>query len=368
MVLILQQILPKYRYEVLKYLDENHFRILYSNVLKENSISSYNTNDVKFVEIPILRIGEKYYQSVIVQLFKFKPNIIVYTPELRNFTFWLLILLKLFFKYKLIAWTHGINNVDFVEGKLATASKIRLFMMKCSDGVIAYSEDRANLLKSYLGKKILVANNTLDTKSLNVAYNEVSQKSRNEVCKFLDIPKECRHFIYVGRLIKEKQIENSLKLFNKIRKEIECQFHIVGEGPHREALEEYINVECINDVTFQGKITDPLNLGYWLYVSDLHFHLGYVGLAVVHSLCFETPIVTLKPKPGIGPYHSPEYIYLNEKNSIIVDGIELKEKVLKVLLSYKRINSMRKQCRDDFLNNCALDNFIETFLNIEENF
>lgn len=360
MIFILQQILPKYRYEVLKYLDVSNFRVAYSNVVKEGSLRSYKTDEDLFIEVPIIRIGEKYIQSVLPYIKSLKPAVIVYTPELRNFTFWFLLLMKPFFKFRLVAWTHGINNKDFFSGKLGFQTKLRMLMMRFSDDIIVYSKDRAEVLQKILNKKVLVAKNTLDTHILNEVYKSLDSEGIEEIRSELKV-KSKFNLIYVGRLIKEKEIEYALDLFRSVAQDIDdINFYIIGDGPDRARLESIVEKNNINGVYFLGQIDDPYLLGKWLYISDLHLHPGYVGLAVVHSLCFETPIVTRIPSSEYGPFHSPEYVYLTAENSIR-GGEGLQHEICKVLKDKQHLFGLKKQARKTYEQECDISGFISIF-------
>jgi len=338
-------------------------------VLKEGSLSSVTPVEDKFVDVPIIRLGEKYIQNPISKIHSLRPNIIIFTPELRNFTFWLLLILKPFYRYKLVSWTHGINNKDFVTGKIGFSSKFRLLMMKLSDLVIIYSTERAKSLRKLISKKIITANNTLDTHTLDEVYTKFSKQGMKSVKEELKWAQDSVNFIYVGRLIAEKEIDKNILLFKELSKKIEspCYFHIIGEGPEREKLESQAGSESSN-ILFHGKIVDPNIVGKLLYASDLHLHLGYNGLAVVHSLCFETPIVTQAPNNLHGPFHSPEFEYLNKKNSIIRKHTDLADQVLFTLKNENVLNNLKKEARKTYLEDCMAEHFLNTFITLNEEF
>ncbi|WP_417372053.1 glycosyltransferase, partial [Gelidibacter japonicus] len=245
MIFIIQQILPEYRYQVLKYLPEKSFRILYSNVSKEGTLTSVTPSENMFIETPIIRVGEKYLQNPFGAIHSLKPKTIIFTPELRNFTFWLLLILKPFYRYKLVSWTHGINNKDFVTGKISFSSRFRFVMMNLSDLVITYSKERAKFLREFISKKIITANNTLDTYTLDEVYDKLSKQSVEFVKEELRWKKDSVNFVYIGRLIAEKEIEKNIELFKELSLRInkQCFFHIIGEGPERERLDTKTNRE-----------------------------------------------------------------------------------------------------------------------------
>ncbi len=364
MIFIIQQILPEYRYQVLKYLPEKSFRILYSNVSKEGTLTSVTPKENMFIDTPIVRVGEKYLQNPIGAIHSLRPKTIIFTPELRNFTFWLLLLLKPFYGYKLVSWTHGINNKDFVTGKISFTSRFRFMMMNLSDLVITYSKERAKFLREIISKKIITANNTLDTHTLDEVYNKLSEQSAELVKEELKWEKGSVNFVYIGRLIAEKEIEKNIELFKELSLKLNkpCFFHIIGDGPERKRLDTETNRK-VHNILFHGKIVDPQIIGKLLYASDLHLHLGYNGLAVVHSLCFELPIITQKPNKD-GPFHSPEFEYLNDKNSIVRDYDQILDCVVGILGNGKVLNELKKESRNTYLEDCRINHFLNTFIKL----
>ena len=363
MTLILQQILPHYRYEVLKYLPESDFKILYSDTIKEGSLKSVNADQENFLTVPIIKFGEKYFQFPFKYIIKLKPSNVVVTPELRNISFWILFILKFIFDYKLVSWTHGINNKDFYTGKIGFSGRLRLVMIKLSDQVITYSHERAELLSKFTNKKITVANNTLDTRSLDKVYSTLINKGKDKVSKELGWKSNELNFIYVGRLIEEKNIQQSISIFKEVSEQVnkKCNFHIIGKGPYESSLKNYIEVERISNVIFYGQIHDVEILGSMLYVSDLHLHLGYTGLAIVHSLCFECPIVTYIPDKIDGPFHSPEYEYLNNNNSIQSGKGNLTSTVIEIIRNQNMLEQLKANARLTFEKSCDLSHFLKTF-------
>ncbi|MBO6792750.1 MAG: glycosyltransferase [Balneolaceae bacterium] len=363
MVFIIQQILPHYRFSVLKHLPEDDFKILYSHVLKEQSLSSVETDKANFFPIPIIRIGEKYFQFPFLLLFRYLPKYVVVTPELRNLTFWVLLLLKFFLRFKLVCWTHGINNKDYFTGEISLSGRFRMRMMKFSDQIITYSNDRAKKLEKLIKKPISVANNTLDTLALNEVYQNLSKLGIEQVYQKLGWSYDELHFIYVGRLIEEKEIVKSIELFQEvsINSDKIINFHIVGDGPFKQQLNTYIKNNQVNNVTLYGQILDSEILGSMLLASHLHLHLGYTGLAIVHSLCFACPIVTQLPNKEKGPYHSPEFEYLDESNSIQGSFRELEIKVKQIISDPVSVQSLKEKARNTFEEECSIEIFLSAF-------
>lgn len=356
MVYILQEVLPKYRHDVLRYLSHKSFKVVYGNKVKENTIASYKANLPVFEQKNVFKIGKLYFLPFIPNRY----SVLVFTPEVRNLTFFWCLFLKYFYGCKLVGWTHAINNVDFHRKSLGVMTRLRLMMIKQCNAVLAYDILRANELKKYFKGPIVVASNTLDSRELNEVYEKTVNSNINSDSSILN-------FIFIGRLIKEKEILKSIKLFEEIKSEIpNSTFTIIGEGPELDSLKQYVDGKKLKGVEFKGAIHNSDQLATYLLNADLQLHLGYVGLAVVHSMCFETPIVTISPAYN-GPFHSPEFSYLKDERNAIIDVEEnLAQRVLYLISNREKLKELKKNARDTYSSECSVENILEAFQKIKK--
>jgi len=74
-----------------------------------------------------------------------------------------------------------------------------------------------------------------------------------------DIVQENDRYLYVGRLIKEKNLKIMIEYFVNNRKSINSKLIIVGYGPESVELKKYVKVMGLNDVIkFTGKLSREL--------------------------------------------------------------------------------------------------------------
>ena len=366
MVFIIQQILPQYRHDLLRHLPEDKFMVFYSDDVKDHSLGSVATANTVFHKVAIKKIKSFYFQPIIPFIKKYRPKAIVVLPELKNLNYWWMFILKFIYKYELIAWTHGINNKDFYT-RLSTQSKIRLLMMRLADKVLVYSHERAESLKKLIKKEVLVASNTLDTDQLNAVYHKLSTIPVSTVKDKYQV-RTGKVLIYVGRLIKSKEVNRSIHIFKEVLQQVpDTTLLIVGDGPEKAALETYVSTQGLTGkVRFMGKISDSAIVGELLYLSDLQLHLGYVGLAVVDSMCFRTPVVTMAPGEQ-GPYHSPEFGYLKHDHNAIIGSVDQATlQVTQYLQDSRRLNALQDNARQTFLQECSMKNFLHVLNNLDE--
>ena len=225
-------------------------------------------------------------------------------------------LLKVRYKsLKTIAYAHGsaedMCRHDDPKG-LAIRKKILEKSLKRSTIVVAISNDVKKSLIAYFGvpeNKISVIYNGTDTARFT---SEISAIIKKPV-----------RLIYVGRLIEEKGIQNTIKTLSVLSKDYEWIFDIVGDGIYRRTLEELIKALNLADrIHFWGKQSDIPKL---LSEHDIFIHMpkweeGF-GITVIEAMAAGTLCICLA-KGGI-----PEII-TDREDGILVNTNEELEKVL----------------------------------------
>ena len=123
--------------------------------------------------------------------------------------------------------------------------------------------------------------------------------------------------VFTGRLTKSKRIEFLLKSFKELyHLDNEFTLSVIGDGELDKAVELSKNFP----VTFHGEIIDNVKLAEIYTNCDLYVFPGFVGLGIVHAMCFNLVPVVIRCE-----FHKPEYDYLVEENSYILpEGIDEK--------------------------------------------
>lgn len=303
------------------------------------------------------------FQNVIPPLFKYKPNIVVVELGLLIISNWLLFIIKPFFGFKIILWTHGYDRKRGLDPKRFFADKIRIWLMNWSDAVITYSSQGKTAVERYLKNtnKVFVVNNTLDTEDLLVIRKRLEIIGKEKIKKELGFNKEY-NLIFIGRILKEKEPERLIEVFRIISsKNNSVALHFVGGGPFMDKARELANGL---DVKFWGYITDDYFIGKLLFASDLVVIPGYVGLSIVHAFCFDKPIVT-QEKGTNGPFHSPEIEYLvTGKTGFMVNcnnNQEMADVVINYLTDKAMQDIMKMEIRAIIETSCNIDNMLKGF-------
>jgi len=312
---------------------------------------------------PFSKIDTLAFLDVFTPLFKFKPTVVVTEFALGIISNYLLLFFKPFLKYKLILWSHGYNRKKGFHPERSFADKLRQWWMNRADAVILYSQEIKKLISQYLKnpRKLFVAQNTLDTNSLTKIRNILTKRGKEKVKKELGFTAKY-NLIFIGRLLKEKEPDRLIDVFRIIEKHIDSvELHIVGDGP---LLEQLKIISKGLKVKFWGGITDDKDAGSLLFASDLMVMPGCVGLSVVHSFCFDCPVVSQKQGFN-GPYHSPEIEYVEDgRTGFLIpygDNNLMAEVIINYLLDEEKQKEMRKEMRNIVENICSIENMINGF-------
>lgn len=156
-------------------------------------------------------------------------------------------------------YTHYFSPVE-KWGK-AMASLFTTTTLKYTSCVIAPTEKVRKLLDEYgVSKEIKVVPTGIHVSGSEVqSGSTISQKLRNKI----GIPTDMKILVTVGRLAKEKNIEELLSFLSELENK-NYGLLIVGDGPHRAQLEKYTQMLGITDrVYFIGMIPhDKVNQYY----------------------------------------------------------------------------------------------------------
>ncbi len=336
-IILFQKIAPHYRIPLFRELHKV-LGICVCHSAEKKKASLKDCSD--FMDYPHEQIRRFYLlpnsntlvlQDILTPLLKHRPRVVICQASFGYLTMWALILLKSLFCYKLIAWSHGVRNDEILSPFSSFKTRILLRVFDHLDGVIFYSKKRKAIVGRYLRKNrnLVVARNTIDTHPLLAIYEKLEIEGKEKIKRELGI-KHDFNIVFIGRLIRGKRIDILFDCFNFVSKKINVGLHIVGDGPEKYRVMRQIRNKP-NDIYYHGAVYDDILKGKILYISDLTLNPGYVGLSIVESFCYATPVMTLRTSK-IGPFHSPEIEYLVDNyNGILSNEYSIEENLKECL-------------------------------------
>ena len=102
-----------------------------------------------------------------------------------------------------------------------------------------------------------------------------------------------RLLIHVSNFRKVKRVEDVLRVFDKVRKQIPSKLILVGDGPERPAIEKLCReLDTCSDIKSLGKIVNPEQI---LAVADLFLLTSETesfGLAALEAMAARVPVIS----------------------------------------------------------------------------
>ena len=318
------------------------------------SLFSFNTLNTKSF---FYNNGNSY---VAFQDFVFKTrgyDLIIVEQAFNNLSYPMVQMLRLFGK-KVALWGHGRHMSAInpsISKKVMEWSKAKL--MTLSDGFFGYTtETKDYLLNSgYDPYKIFVLNNTIDIQKQRTYYSRFIEKREEVKSQYRLHGKKV--LLFVGRFNHTKRLDFLIGAVNKlVEKDPSYILFIVGNGKNSN-LQELHESE---NIRFLGSITDLEILAPIYCMSDLFVFPGQVGLGPLQAMCFDLPILTVD-----SPRHMPEFVYLNNQNSISMkNGTTCEEycnEINRVFIS-ETLNSLKSNIWNS-ISHLTIDNMAKNMIN-----
>lgn len=169
---------------------------------------------------------------------------------------------------------NGIPNIMLYEGTEHTernAGKIRLFYRKLASRFIDTIHCNGGLCVDFLknvlkikSRKLALGNMTSDTESLKGNCEAFSQEDRLAFKKELNLQGDV--FLFVGRLVPLKGVRYLIEVWKKTKPQ-NSNLLLVGDGPLKDELSEYVIDNKIENVYFTGAINYDFIYKYFA-ISD----------------------------------------------------------------------------------------------------
>ncbi len=210
-------------------------------------------------------------------------------------------------------------------------SRNRLTPVQC---IIAPSEKIKNVLKSYhISRRIRVVPTGIDFDKFDIT---LSVKERSDILNDLGIPQDNKILISVGRLAKEKNIEQLINFFHKMNRS-DTSLVVVGGGPYQKVLMDYAEKEGVQDKVFFTGMVLPQFIAKYYLLGDI-FLCGSTseaqGLTYIEALASGLPCVCHKDScikgiisDGINGYQYDNYTNFSEFVNLLLDNHDLRKKM-----------------------------------------
>ena len=188
---------------------------------------------------------------------------------------------------------------------------------------------------SYFTKKQIIETFKISSEKIEVIHEGVDTSKFNPNNKpiFRDKFKSQYVILFVGALVKTKNVDKLIRVFNYVQKRIDASLVIVGEGPEKSNLMKIVKESNLtNKVFFEGFVKDD-DLPYYYSSCDI-----FASCSIIEGfgLIFLEAMSSGKPVVAFNIASIPEVV---GNGGIIVKNFDLKEMVEKIIeiLSKKEV-------------------------------
>ena len=262
---------------------------------EKDGVTYLGSLDVSFI-YPNARIRSARGRKYIRDIMRWRPDIIHSQCEFSTFLIGKDIAREL--SIPLVHTYHTVyeDYVRYIGIRKSRFSKrlvkwVTKFVTDRCDAVIAPSQKVEKLLLSYgVTSPLSVIPTGID---LSPFTRELAAKTREEMKRALGIPLEDRVLVFVGRLGREKNIEEVIQFFNRLSLP-GLSLLLVGDGPDRKRLEELAKLSEYSQKIFFSGMVPPEMVADYYKLGDIFVNASVSetqGLTYIEAMASGLPVV-----------------------------------------------------------------------------
>lgn len=233
-------------------------------------------------------------------------DLIVLQQATRNLFQYVLLPVRRLLGIRLAFWGHGRNLQSEHPGSLSERWK-KVYSTHV-DHWFAYTDLSRNAVASlgYPDARITCLNNTIDVKKNGALFDSISEQERQSARSRYNLPAGAPTGVFCSRLYHQKRLDVLLQCVVEVKKQIR-DFHlfVIGDGPDAGKVRHFAreNRDWVHWVGAHFGREKAILFS----LADVHLMPGPVGLHIVESFAFLTPLLTTRI-----PTHGPEIAYLQD--------------------------------------------------------
>jgi len=241
----------------------------------------------------------------------------------------------------IITTLHGTDIT--LLGKDKSFKSVIEFAINNSDAVTAVSKSlKKETLDSFkLKKEIQVVPNFIDSRLYKFENDKVLRRSFAKDSEKI--------IIHISNFRKVKRVQDVLRVFAKVRKEIPSKLLLIGDGPERLEMEQLCrNLDLCNNIRFIGKLKAVERV---LSVSDLFLlpsETESFGLVALEAMASKVPVVSSN-SGGLSE------VNIEGRTGFLLDVKDIDGMAKKAILLLADENKLEQFKENAFLHSMAFD-------------
>lgn len=304
-------------------------------LMKYDSLRGYKKT-LRFIQF----FGNFYWQKGAISL-SFKPyKYYILTGEPYCLSTWIILLLNRIMRKKSIVWTHG-----WYGNESSLKKTVKKLFFGLSNTILLYGDYAKKIMvqEGFKADKLIPVYNSLD-------YN--NQIQLREKLKKTTIYKDYFSnqnpvLLYIGRIQNRKKVNLLIEALNYLRlNNSQCNLVLIGKQTEGTDIKELVEKYDLDKFVWRyGSCFDEATIGELIYNADLCVVPGDIGLTVMHSFVYGTPVITHNNFQNHGPEF--EAIKANETGDFFTEDslVDLCSKIQKwIIIDNEKREEIRNKC------------------------
>ena len=189
------------------------------------------------------------------------------------------------------------------------------------------------------------------------------KREKIEICKKLNYDSKFEYLLYIGRLVRNKGIENTLKAFNEIsKKQNNVKLIIIGNGPLDIEIKKFIEKNHLEESIFLKGHLSHDEICYYYNIASVLINVGPSGglpNVIIESIASKLPVIATDA--------GATKDFVNEKTGtgILIKGYDsatIKSAILRILEDKNFEGKFDQKILEQF----SFDNFGKELIKIYE--
>lgn len=283
---LLNPFIPHYREEFYRKLGERYPLEVFVYEQEQGSRGGFRVSGFPVTPIKSFSLLKKRFIAYDIRPFlSSRYDVLVLMLNFGHLSTWLLLLLNMFSRKRIILWGQGISIKRYMK-ELRQPSRPLRWMLALANGAWIYTEREADLWRQRFPQKAIQAINNTISGVADILSREISVPKETLKARFGITEPIC--LIFCARFNNPyRRIDLLLETITRLDSK-RYGFIIIGDGAAKPDFSGFDNVHDF------GAVYDEKTKAVLFRIADIYFQPGWIGLSVVEAMAYGKPILTFR--------------------------------------------------------------------------